>query len=137
MIYKIFSPELPKQAPRSMQRMIIACDEDHINHLHFYDSSKKFDRDILSSWQEANNSNLISKAIHEINEYFNAERKSFSCDISTTGTEFQQLSWEAMRSIPYGHTWSYGQQAKHIGRPKACRAVGAANGKNPISLIIP
>jgi len=57
--------------------------------------------------------------------------------LELTGTEFQKIVWKMLTTIPYGETWSYGELARHIGRPKASRAVGAANGLNPIPVIIP
>ncbi|MDP6863396.1 MAG: methylated-DNA--[protein]-cysteine S-methyltransferase, partial [Acidimicrobiales bacterium] len=53
------------------------------------------------------------------------------------GTDFQQAAWQALAKIPYGETWTYKQQAEHLGRPRAVRAIGAANGKNPISIVLP
>ncbi len=73
----------------------------------------------------------------QLASYFAGELKSFDLELSPTGTEFQRSVWEALTEIPYGETWSYGQLAKHIRRPKASRAVGAANGMNPIPVIIP
>lgn len=75
--------------------------------------------------------------IEQLNKYFCAELNEFDLQLNPTGTEFQQSVWAALQEIPYGETWSYGELAKHIGRPKASRAVGAANGVNPIPVIIP
>jgi len=61
----------------------------------------------------------------------------FDLPLQPVGTSFQESVWRALREIPYGETWSYGQLAAHIGKPKASRAVGAANGVNPIPVIIP
>jgi methylated-DNA-[protein]-cysteine S-methyltransferase len=69
--------------------------------------------------------------------YFAGERTEFDLPLAPAGTPFQQQVWTALRSIPYGQTWSYGRIAGHLGRPGASRAVGLANGKNPISVIIP
>jgi methylated-DNA-[protein]-cysteine S-methyltransferase len=73
----------------------------------------------------------------QLEEYFAGRRKSFSVKLDFTGTEFQKSVWNALLTIPYGETRSYAQIATQIGRPKAVRAVGAANGKNPISIIAP
>ena len=73
-----------------------------------------------------------------LDEYFKRERKSFDeLPINLKGTEFQKKAWNALREIPYGQTRSYKEQAIAVGDVKACRAVGAANGKNPISIIVP
>ena len=63
--------------------------------------------------------------------------KDFSLPLSPVGTKFQKRVWEALQSIPYGQTRSYGEIAAQIGNPKACRAVGGANNKNPIMIFIP
>ncbi len=73
----------------------------------------------------------------QLGEYFAGERKDFDLALSLSGTEFQVAVLEALQKIPYGETISYGAVAKRIGRPKAVRAVGAANGRNPIPIIVP
>jgi methylated-DNA-[protein]-cysteine S-methyltransferase len=73
----------------------------------------------------------------QLAEYFAGERKDFDLPLSLSGTEFQVAVLEALQQIPYGETMSYGAVAKQIGRPKAVRAVGAANGRNPIPIIVP
>ena len=73
----------------------------------------------------------------QLAEYFAGERKDFDLALSLPGTEFQVAVLEALQTIPYGETTSYGAIAKQIGRPKAVRAVGAANGRNPIPIIVP
>jgi methylated-DNA-[protein]-cysteine S-methyltransferase len=69
--------------------------------------------------------------------YFSGELTSFELSLSPQGTEFQRQVWQALRTIPYGQTRSYGDVAKQIGRPLASRAVGAANGRNPLPIVIP
>jgi len=73
----------------------------------------------------------------QLAEYFAGERKDFDLPLSLSGTEFQVAVLKALQQIPYGETMSYGAVAKQIGRPKAVRAVGAANGRNPIPIIVP
>ena len=73
----------------------------------------------------------------QLGEYFAGERTTFDLPLAPHGTEFQQTVWAALQEIPYGHTWSYGQLADHTGNPKASRAVGLANGRNPIGIVIP
>jgi len=81
---------------------------------------------------------LISKAAEMLREFFDGRRKDFDgLPIRFEGTDFQKRAWEALKDIPYGETRSYKEQAAAIGNVKACRAVGAANGKNPISIIVP
>ena len=73
----------------------------------------------------------------QLDSYFASELQEFDLRLELTGTEFQKIVWKMLTKIPYGETWSYGELARHIGRPKASRAVGAANGLNPIPVIIP
>jgi methylated-DNA-[protein]-cysteine S-methyltransferase len=73
----------------------------------------------------------------QLREYFNGDRKTFSVELDFVGTDFQTKVWRALLTIPYGETRSYGQIAKQLGNANAMRAVGAANGKNPISIVAP
>lgn len=76
-------------------------------------------------------------AVRQLREYFAGTRQKFTVPLHLEGTEFQQQAWAAMRKIRFGRTMSYAQQAKAIGKPKAMRAVGSANGANPIPIIVP
>jgi methylated-DNA-[protein]-cysteine S-methyltransferase len=78
---------------------------------------------------------MLLKAEKELAEYFAGKRKKFTVKLDFTGTEFQKKVWKALLAIPFGETVSYGDIARQIGHPKAVRAVGAASGKNPISII--
>ena len=80
---------------------------------------------------------VLQEAQRQLAEYFDGTRREFDLPLHTAGTAFQELCWAALRRIPYGQTISYGQQAKNVGRPKAVRAVGGANHRNPISILIP
>lgn len=80
---------------------------------------------------------LLKRAGTELMEYFQGKRKEFTLPLSPRGTEFQKKVWEALRSIPYGETRSYGEIAAQVGNPRAARAVGGANNKNPIMIFIP
>ncbi|WP_373952055.1 methylated-DNA--[protein]-cysteine S-methyltransferase [Vibrio pomeroyi] len=73
----------------------------------------------------------------QLDRYFAGEAVQFDLPIAAKGTPFQQSVWHALTTIPYGVTWSYAQLADAIGNPKAVRAVGLANGKNPVSVIVP
>ncbi len=79
----------------------------------------------------------LPEAVLQLNEYFAGRRKDFDLPMRLIGTEFQLRVWAALCEIPYGVTWSYGQLAERIQNPKACRAVGLANGRNPISILVP
>ncbi len=80
---------------------------------------------------------ILTATTTQLEEYFAGKRKIFDLPLDPQGTEFQKLVWQQLAKIPYGKFISYGEQARRLGRPKAARAVGAANGKNPISIIIP
>jgi len=80
---------------------------------------------------------LMKEVCKQLGEYFAGKRKTFDLPLAPQGTPFQQTVWKKLQEIPYGQTISYSQEAKAIGHPKACRAVGSANGKNPIAIIIP
>ena len=80
---------------------------------------------------------VLLETERQLKEYFDGTRQSFSLDLDFAGTEFQKKVWHALLTIPHGQTRSYGQIAKQVGSPKALRAVGAAIGKNPISIIAP
>jgi methylated-DNA-[protein]-cysteine S-methyltransferase len=77
------------------------------------------------------------EAIAQLNAYFAGELRRFDLPLAPEGTPFQQEVWSALMAIPYGETVSYGGLARRLGRPAASRAVGAANGKNPIPIVIP
>lgn len=79
----------------------------------------------------------FNAARQQLTEYFDGTRKDFDLPLRLTGTEFQLLVLEELRRIPYGETTSYGDIAQRIGNPKAVRAVGAANGRNPLPIIVP
>ena len=80
---------------------------------------------------------LLKRAAAQMAEYFSGARRSFDLPLSLKGTPFQMADWVALREIPYGQTRCYQQIAEQLGNPKACRAVGMANNRNPVAVIIP
>lgn len=80
---------------------------------------------------------LLNHITTQLDEYFSGQRKVFDIPLAANGTEFQKKVWHALTTIPYGQTWSYQDLANAIDNPKAVRAVGLANGKNPISIVVP
>lgn len=80
---------------------------------------------------------LFKSLTQQLDQYFAGTLQAFDLPLKMIGTEFQQSAWRALQEIPYGQTRTYAQQAAAIGRPKAVRAIGAANGRNPISIIVP
>ncbi len=79
----------------------------------------------------------LPAARQQLAAYFAGELKDFDVPVALAGTPFQQQVWEALKTIPYGDTWSYGELAARLGRPAASRAVGLANGRNPVSVVVP
>ena len=80
---------------------------------------------------------VLAETARQLAEYFAGQRRVFDLPLAAAGTPFQQRVWAALRAIPYGQTRSYGQIAAAIGSPGACRAVGMANNRNPIMIIVP
>ncbi|MCU1622118.1 MAG: cysteine methyltransferase [Frankiales bacterium] len=87
---------------------------------------------------EGNRDDTVLPGLQEqLAAYFARELKDFDVALSVAGTSFQQRVWAGLAQIPYGETWSYAELAEHIGSPTAVRAVGLANGKNPVSIVVP
>lgn len=80
---------------------------------------------------------ILMRAVHQLQEYFAGTRKQFDLELEFAGSEFQKKVWQALLTIPFGETRSYSQIARQIGNPSAVRAVGAANGRNPLSIVAP
>lgn len=80
---------------------------------------------------------ILTQTARELDEYFAGERQEFDVPLDAVGTEFQKTVWASLQKINYATTQSYGQQATAIGKPTAVRAVASANGKNPISIVVP
>jgi len=83
------------------------------------------------------NSPLLKEAVKQLTDYFSGKKKEFNLPLDLQGTDFQLRTWNALRAIPYGETRSYKQIAEAIGCPKGFRAVGLANNRNPVSIVIP
>lgn len=82
-------------------------------------------------------SSVIQKTVKQLEEYFQGKRTVFELPVCLKGTPFQQKVWAALQTIPYGETRSYGELAAQIGNPKACRAIGGANHRNPVMIVVP
>jgi methylated-DNA-[protein]-cysteine S-methyltransferase len=91
----------------------------------------------MNDAEENANAGPLPEAARQLQEYFAGNRRDFDLPLRLSGTEFQQRVWRALTEIPYGETWSYGELAKRIGNPNASRAVGLANGRNPIAILVP
>lgn len=114
-------------------RLFLAGDREGLRHIDFPEEK----RPVVPKpdWREM--PAFFSAAVSELQEYFSGRRRRFSIDIKPEGTPFQRTVWRALRRVPYGKTVSYGELARRIGNPGASRAVGMANGANPIPIIIP
>ena len=113
--------------------LLLAGDQDALSLVGFPEGTMRHDPE--PEW--IYNEQPLANARKQLTEYFAGERKDFDLPLSLHGTEFQLRVLEELKTIPYGETTSYGDIAKRIGRPKAVRAVGAANGRNPIPIIVP
>ena len=111
----------------------IAIEENGVAITRLYFVNKDLEKEVEIKEETA----LMKKAIKEIKEYLEGKRNSFDLPLEPEGTEFQKMVWNVLREIPYGETRSYGEIAKLIGNEQASRAVGMANNKNPIMIIIP
>jgi len=80
---------------------------------------------------------ILRASVRQLEEYFSGLRTTFDLPLDPPGTPFQRAAWEILRAIPFGHTMTYGEQAQRLGGANKARAVGAANGRNPVSIIVP
>lgn len=116
-------------------RLGIAATGTAITEILFMDGTGKGKTQPNTAWEPVDDIGL--NAAQQLNDYFSGKRQTFNLPLQPQGTEFQQQVWQALTSIPCGQTQSYQAIAQAIHRPKAMRAVGAANGRNPIPIIIP
>lgn len=91
----------------------------------------------LKTDKKSPKNSVLEKTEIQLKEYLDGKRKKFDIPLELEGTEFQKRVWKELQKIPFGKTISYKELAQRVGSPKACRAVGSANGKNPISIIVP
>jgi methylated-DNA-[protein]-cysteine S-methyltransferase len=115
-------------------KLLIAGDADAIRIISFAKNGKPTKPE--PDWQESSRG-AISQAARQLREYFAGKRTDFDLPLAPEGTGFQLSVWRRLQEIPYGETISYGELARRVGNPKASRAVGAANGQNPIPIVIP
>jgi methylated-DNA-[protein]-cysteine S-methyltransferase len=94
-------------------------------------------REPPGDWVPGEDIDVLKSAARQLKEYFTGARRDFDLPVALHGTAFQCKVWEHLKSIPCGETWSYGQLAQRIRQPTASRAVGLANGRNPVSIVVP
>jgi methylated-DNA-[protein]-cysteine S-methyltransferase len=114
--------------------LLIAGDAEAVRRIDFPKNGKASTAD--EGWTESAKG-PVGVAAKQLKEYFAGKRADFDLPLAPEGTEFQRTVWRSLQDIPYGETISYGELAKRVGNPKASRAVGAANGQNPIPIVIP
>jgi methylated-DNA-[protein]-cysteine S-methyltransferase len=115
-------------------RLLLTTDGTALTGL-YMESSRKFPS--TEGWVEDGTVVPLAETARQLAEYFAGARRTFELPLRLQGTAFQQRVWQELTEIPYGETWSYGQLAKRIDKPSASRAVGLANGRNPISILVP
>jgi methylated-DNA-[protein]-cysteine S-methyltransferase len=115
--------------------LLLLSDGQYLTGLFFADENHC--PQILSGWIEDSSAYPLRMVLEQLRHYFDGDLKKFELPILLHGTDFQVKVWQALSDIPYGQTKSYSEVAKLIGRPRSIRAVGQANGRNPISIIIP
>ena len=119
--------------PSPVGPLLIAGDETGLKLINFQDGRHAQEPD--PEWVE--NRRPLNEAIRQLESYFAGRLQRFSLNLALEGTAFQRKVWRTLQTIPYGKTLSYGEIARKIGKPQAARAVGAANGQNPLSIIVP
>jgi methylated-DNA-[protein]-cysteine S-methyltransferase len=115
-------------------RLLLTCDGTALTGLYMEPSRKAQSTD---GWVEDATVPPLAAAVRQLTEYFAGSRRDFDLPLRLQGTDFQQRVWRELTEIPFGETWSYGKLARRIDKPSASRAVGLANGQNPISIIVP
>jgi methylated-DNA-[protein]-cysteine S-methyltransferase len=114
--------------------LLLAGDDDALRVIHFVR-----DRDVLpldAAWEEKDTA-LLRETRRQLDEYFSGQRRRFQLPLAPSGSTFQQRVWRALLEVPYGTTCSYADLARRLGDLRATRAVGAANGRNPIPIVVP
>ncbi len=115
-------------------RLLLTSDATNLTGLYMESSRKALSTE---DWKENGAVEPLAAARRQLEEYFAGTRRAFDLPLRLQGTDFQRRVWRELDEIPYGVTWSYGQLARRIGNPSASRAVGLANGRNPISILVP
>lgn len=121
--------------PSPLGEILLVADATGLTGLHFVDQ-KHFPKD-ADTWTLHAGHPVLSAAREQLDEYFAGRRRTFDLPLAARGTPFQRQVWALLCEIPYGTTTSYGALAAMLGQPTASRAVGAANGRNPIGIIVP
>ena len=116
-------------------RLVAVADGDAVLRIHF--AGQKYSPPIRSSWRENSACAPLRETIRQLREYFAGARREFTVPLAPEGTPFQREVWKALLSVRYGQTLAYSELAQRAGHPGCARAAGAANGRNPIAIVIP
>lgn len=119
----------------SIGTLILAANDIGLQQVSFYDSSDTEQKQRLDNW--VCDPAKLAAAKKQLSEYFEGQRREFDLRLAPAGTPFQRRVWKALRQIPYGETITYGELAGQVGSPRGYRAVGNANGRNPLVIVQP
>lgn len=114
-------------------KLTVAVDDHGVRHVLF--ETSRHELPSMEGWQR--DKSATRDVREQLLDYFAGRRKGFDLPINPVGTPFQRKVWLTLAKIPYGKTWSYGELAQKVGKPAAARAVGAANGRNPLPILLP
>ena len=117
--------------------LTLAADTDGLRHIEFPDNRHPVDREGWIPSASGAAAEVLRTTREQLREYFDGTRHAFDLPLRPQGTAFQMDVWRTLATIPWGATWSYGDLARVIGKPDAVRAVGAANGRNPLPIVLP
>lgn len=124
-----------KTLPSPIGNLILAATEKKVVALVW--SREELKRIGIPAWKEGPTCDMLEEAAKQLGEYFRGERRKFGLPLELQGTAFQKRVWTELAKIPFGKTWSYQELARRVGNPGAVRAVGTANGRNPVCIFIP
>ena len=120
--------------PSPVGPLLLAADDDGLHLIEFHSPRHPMGR--ASEWHQGE-TDFLREARAQLDDYFEGRRREFDLPLAPRGTDFQRAVWRCLRDIPYGETISYAELARRVGKPSAVRAVGAANGRNPLPIVVP
>ncbi|HVI58493.1 MAG TPA: methylated-DNA--[protein]-cysteine S-methyltransferase [Luteimonas sp.] len=123
-----------RHVPSPVGPLLLAADDDRLRLVWFSNPRHPIPRNVAL---ERGDNAVLRETQAQLQAYFTGALRSFDLPLLPIGTPFQREVWTMLARIPYGETWSYGEVARRIGKPEAVRAVGAANGRNPIPIVLP
>jgi len=123
-----------RHVPSPVGPLLLGADDDYLRLIWFSTPRHPLPRSVAL---EPGDNAVLRETGAQLDAYFTGSLQAFDLPLRPVGTEFQREVWSTLAQIPYGQTWSYGDVARRIGKPQAVRAVGAANGRNPIPIVLP